>query len=319
MNMNDPKDLFRQAIAAAGFEAPDVIELGKMQRFSTNGRRSDTSGWCRLFLDGHAGVFGDFRSGFSSVWSAKDSKPPTLSQRQQRFAELQQARAAAATAQSIQWARAAAKNSLLWAQAIPITPGDPVSCYLNGRGIKLEVWPQALRYHSSLDYWLDGQSIGRFPAMVGVVTEVAGQMVSLHRTYLTVGGQKANVEIVKKLTASSAPLAGCSIKLVAPNKLDGALTIAVAEGIETALACFAASTTPTVSAISASGMERYQWPEGLQSLIVFADNDVNQVGQHAGAALARRAKLEGLKVRVLTPPDAGTDWADIWASQVEER
>ena len=97
----------------------------------------------------------------------------------------------------------------------------------------------------------------------------------------------------------------------------GALTIGVAEGIETALACSSASGTPTVSAISAGGLERFQWPAGLQSLIVFADHDASQVGQKAGAVLARRARSRGLMSRVLIPPVVGTDWADVWATQME--
>lgn len=310
---------FRLSIAAVGLIPPDNIKPGKLKRFPSNGRKGDTGGWCILFEDGRAGVFGDFRTGFSSLWCAKDDKPPTLTQRQQRAAELQRAKAEAAAAQAIQWARAANRNTALWAQALPIDANDPVHLYLDGRGIHLDTWPLALRYHPSLDYWQEGQCIGQFPAMLGTVTDASGQMVSLHRTYLTQQGRKANVVTVKKLTASSARLAGCSVKLAHPMVINGVTCIAVAEGIETALACFAASATPTVSAISAHGMEHYQWPDQTQSLIVFADNDDSQVGQRAAVALAQRAKSCGLVVRVLAPPEAGTDWADVWASQREAR
>jgi len=310
-------DEFKTAMLAAGLTPPEVIDPGRLLRYSTNGRKSDTSGWCRLFRDGRAGVFGDFRSGFSSMWTAADDKPATLVQRQQQADEMKLARAEAAEQQSLQWSRAATRNAILLAQTAPIQAEDPVARYLGGRGIKLKLWPPALRYHSALDYWQDGHCIGRFPAMVGVVTDVQGEVVSLHRTYLTQDGRKANVGVVKKLMAASARLTGCSVKLGQPSAIKDELTIAVAEGIETALACFAASATPTVSAISAQGMARYQWPVGLQRLIVFADNDANQVGQNAATALAKRAKSNRLAVRVLIPPEVGTDWADVWAAQKE--
>ena len=317
-HMTDPIEQFRQSIASAGLNPPESIKLGELHRFSSNDRKADTSGWCRIFLDGRTGVFGDFRRGFSCVWTAHDDKPPTLAQRQQRAAELQIAKTEAAAVQKIQWANAAIRNSNLLAQTLTIKSGDPVTCYLEARGLNLETWPQTLRYHPNLDYWHEGQCIGRFPAMIGAITDPLGQMVSLHRTYLTQDGSKAKVEIVKKFTAASASLSGCSVKLFNPIMLNGVNHIAVAEGIETALACYTASATPTVSAVSAHGLERYQWPESVQSLIIFTDNDLSLVGQRAGNALAKRAQSNGLLVRVLTPPEVGTDWADVWALQTEE-
>lgn len=315
--MREAIDNFRQAIKAVLGNAPEEIEPGKMQRFSTAARASDAAGWCRMFTDGGAGVFGDFRTGVSSLWSAEFTKPPTLSQRQQYVAELQLARSEAAAAQAVKWALAADSNATLWAQASPIAANDPVVSYLDRRGIQLRDWPQALRHHPDLSYWHEGQCIGRFPAMLGAVTDAAGELVCLHRTYLTADGRKAEVPTVKKLTACAARLAGASVKLCQPAPTVGGMTIGVAEGIETALACFAASGIPTMSAISAHGMEQYQWPLDVKSLIVFADNDVSQVGQRAAAALRRRANAGGLDVRVLTPPQAGADWADVWVSRAE--
>jgi hypothetical protein len=208
-------------------------------------------------------------------------------------------------------------NTTLWAKALPVQTSDPAARYLAGRGIHLPYWPIALRFHPALDYWQDGQCLGRFPAMLGEVTDVLGQRVSLHRTYLTQEGRKADVDIVKKLTAASARLIGCSVKLYCPEVIKGRLTIAVAEGIETALACSAASGTPTVSAISAQGVDRYFVPNGVERLIIFADNDINQVGQRAAAGLASRAKCPRTRVSVLTPPDDGTDWADVWAARAK--
>ena len=152
--------------------------------------------------------------------------------------------------------------------------------------------------------------------MLGAVTDVAGQLVSIHRTYLSEDGQKADVEIVKKLTGSSARLAGCSVKLGVSDLCHGVKTLAVAEGIETALACMTTG-MPTVSAISAQGLTAFHWPGDVVNLIIFADNDVSQVGQRAAAALQRRAKQRGLATQVFTPPIAGMDWADVLAARSE--
>ena len=62
---NHPAQDFRTAILAALGHAPEAIDPDKLHRFATSDRRGDSSGWCKLFADGRAGVFGDWRSGFS--------------------------------------------------------------------------------------------------------------------------------------------------------------------------------------------------------------------------------------------------------------
>ena len=305
---------FRRVVAVELGNVPDEIEPGRIQRFSLKKPASDKLGWC--LYKGRVGFYGDHRQGITLMWTARDDRALTLAQRQQRSDDMQRARVDAAAAQARRCKDAAVKNAALLATTLPLTDGDPVTRYLASRYLALDTWPAALRCHPHLAYWSLGKLIGYFPAMVGAVTDVAGQLVSLHRTYLTADGKKADVEIVKKLTAASAPLAGCSIKLAFPGDCGGVWTLAVAEGIETALACIRASAMPTVSAVSASGLARYCWPEGVQSLIVFADNDASQVGQRAGAALADRANSSGLCARLLTPPDPGLDWADVWAAQM---
>lgn len=314
--MNDHNEQFRREIAKAGFIPPETIRPGVMERFSTNGRRSDKSGWCKLFPEGGGGVFGDFRSGLSNTWFAQQIRPFSLAERQNQDAALRQARVEAAELQARQWVLAAAKNETLWSEAKPVTENDPVMRYLAARGIYMESRPQAVRCHPGLAYWHQGQCVGRFPAMLGAVTDVSGQLVSIHRTYLSEDGQKADVEIVKKLTGSSARLAGCSIKLGEPDLCYGVKTLAVAEGIETALACMTTA-IPTVSAVSAQGLSAFHWPGDVMNLIIFADNDMSQVGQRAAAALQRRAKQRGLAAQVFTPPIAGTDWADVLAARSE--
>lgn len=82
--MSDYLHQFRQAIEAAGLEAPaDVHDDGKLHRFSTNGKRGDDSGWYVLHSDGvPAGSFGCWRSGLTSTWYAKADQELTGTERQ---------------------------------------------------------------------------------------------------------------------------------------------------------------------------------------------------------------------------------------------
>ena len=91
--MREAADNFRVAILAALGHAPELIEPGRIHRFSTSARASDKAGWCQLFEDGRAGVFGDFRSGMSSVWTAQRRELMTPAERADMARRLAQAKA----------------------------------------------------------------------------------------------------------------------------------------------------------------------------------------------------------------------------------
>lgn len=218
---------FRVAILAALGHAPDVIEPDKLQRFATRDRRGDSSGWCKLFADGRAGVFGDWRGGFSQTWTA--AAPATSQERAELARQVAAATAERERVQRAQWADNARRIVKLQAELRPLVPGDPVALYLKRRGFA-GVWPlpECLRYHRALPYWHDGERIGTHAAMVAPMVTNDGRMVALHRTWLHADGHKADVPSVKKLTRAAGPLAGACIPLFKP--MSGKLGIA--EGIE---------------------------------------------------------------------------------------
>lgn len=74
---------FKAAIAAVGIEPPtDIIADGTRQRFSSNGKPRDNSGWYILHGDDRpAGSFGCWRSGYSQKWSYSKSKPLTAEEK----------------------------------------------------------------------------------------------------------------------------------------------------------------------------------------------------------------------------------------------
>lgn len=313
--MRDALDNFRTAIMAALGHAPDVIEPGKLQRSGTKewpGRqRGDNASWCKLFADLNGGVFGDWRTGLSETWHAKRDAPMTRQQRAELARQIAQATAERERERRRQWAANGQHIARLWAQCVPLVPGDPVTLYLKRRGIG-GAWPlpACLRLHRALPYWTDtGEKLGALPAMVAPLVAPDGRVVALHRTYLKADGCKASVPSVKKLTAASGPLAGACIPLHEPQRG----VIGVAEGVETAQAAHLASGLPTVAAYCAGNLAAYQWPAGVRRIVVFADAD--PTGAAAAQGLKARALRAGLSVAVIAPSTSGIDWCDVWAQR----
>jgi putative DNA primase/helicase len=192
--------------------------------------------------------------------------------------------------------------------SVPITIGDPVDYYLRARGIKLSVFSSELYYHAKLPYYEDKKLLGYFPAMLAKVQNENGQVVTLHRTYLG-DGCKANVLTPKKLMPAIKPGAsiGAAIKLYEP--IDGKL--ALAEGIETALAFNFATQLPIWATVSALGMEKVVLPSSVSEVVIAADNDASGCGQEAAANLMKRLLAERRSVRYVMPPIVGHDFNDV--------
>jgi len=302
--MHNPNiiEAIRQAV---GF-APAEIKARGLTRFPTSSRPSNRDGWVRVMPDGVV-RFGCWRQAITGWWrdGTADHRQPASDDRVERAAMAEQEQ---------QRQRNEKINRRTFDQAHPLTRQSPVGQYLVQRGLgKLTRAPQALRM-AALPYFDDGREIGRFPVMLAAVTDLHGSMVALHRTYIDAAGCKAPVPQPKKLSRTTGLLAGASIKLHEPTIIEGKLALGVAEGIETALACYLASGIPTWSCMNAGGVRSFDWPPGLQSLIVFADNDASGVGQAAGRDLAGRAAAAGVEVRVLVPETVGTDWLDTYVA-----
>jgi len=306
------------ALQAAGLRPLRIIP-GLLQRCPVDGDNpGKKSGAYRLFDDGApVCLWWNWRAGTSGSWHASGSSGQTPEERARMLAMMRQAQQERERAQADQWASNAERNAKQWEAAQHITDSNPAGLYLARRGLALQgTAHHALRYVPDLEYWDGPRSCGRHPAMLALVTAPSGAPVALHRTYLTRGGHKAQLPIVKKLTGTSGPMAGAAIKLHAPRLHGEELRIAlgVAEGIETAIAAEQIAGIPVWPCVSATGLASFSPPAGLQALYVFADNDASGTGQKAAAELAQRAARAGLVVRILTPRETGTDWADWLAS-----
>jgi len=190
----------------------------------------------------------------------------------------------------------------IFKDSVPLTGSDPVSKYLHSR--KLVLSPENVRYCPEL-YHSDTKT--HYPGMIAMVMNSKGIPVALHRCYLDRDKpQKAEIESPKKLTPGTEPLSGCAIRLFSA-KGD---TIAVAEGIETSIACMQIFDIPTWACISNTILEGFIPPEGIRKIIICSDNDANMVGQLSAYKLANRLYKADFLVDVRVPEVANSDWAD---------
>lgn len=190
---------------------------------------------------------------------------------------------------------------------------NPVRLYLRSRGIR-DFPTEALRLHPALPYFDENrQLVGKFPAMVARISDVNGRALTYHVTYLTSDGRKAPVECVKKVLPSNASITGGAIRL-SPV----AAHLALAEGIETALAVRQLYSVPCWAAVNANLMEKFEVPEGVERLTIYADNDSSFTGQKAAFVLANRLHKK-FRVAVEVAPAVDSDFADLLKPRSEQR
>jgi putative DNA primase/helicase len=191
----------------------------------------------------------------------------------------------------------------VWRESFPILKGDPVDVYLTRRGVGLDRYPTVLRYHRELGYYENKKKTGTYAAMIArIVTE--GKPATLHRTYL-LNGLKAPVASAKKIMSPVRTIKGGAVPLF--PAID---TLAVTEGIETALAVHKHFALPVWAAISEGGMQALVVPETVKEVLIFADNDASGVGQKAAQILASRMLEQGRRIEIHIPTTTGNDWLD---------
>ena len=167
--------------------------------------------------------------------------------------------------------------------------GTVAEAYLRSRGLEAPDSPDLL-FHPDLP---DFETKRGWAGMVALVRDGTGEPTGgIHRTYLLDDGS-AKAPPGKKMLG---PVAGGAVRL-APFPDDG--RIGVAEGIETALAAQAIFSVPTMAALSADGLRRWQWPAATSHVTIFADAGLP--GMQAAATLADQLNLANIPSRILTP------------------
>ena len=182
--------------------------------------------------------------------------------------------------------------------------GTPAERYLAARSITLtDDTTAVLRFHPAALYREAPDAPRRtFPALLAPVTDLAGRLTGVHRTYLDPApGPTSDPERLGKAPVASprralGRLAGHGVHLRPGNEA----TWLAGEGIETVLSL--APLFPdvgTVAALSAAHLAMLILPKGLTALIIARDND--PAGHGAAERLRERAEGASIAVTVLRP------------------
>ena len=184
----------------------------------------------------------------------------------------------------------------VWDATIP-SKNTLIEKYLTSRNITLAC-PNSLRFHPNLRH-KDGEY---FPAMVGEITNsLDNAFQGIHRTFLQRDGTAKAPLKNQKLMLGQAK--NGVVKLFEATE-----TVALAEGIETALSVAQMTEKPVWAALSAGNLKSLPLPNHILSVEIFADGD--EAGKDAATTAARKLSIEGRSVSIITAPD-GQDFNDL--------
>ena len=176
--------------------------------------------------------------------------------------------------------------------------GTLAEVYLRRRGVTHFDGTQSLRFHPSCFYRPKGTAeTQRWPALIGIVTDLHGGVTGVHRTWLDPelaepDHGKAQIESPKR------SLGDIWTHAVRFGIVDDVM--AAGEGIETILSVRdALPALPMIAALSASHLPAVAFPPRLRRLYIAADAD--PAGKRAASALAARAREVGIEAIVLLP------------------
>jgi len=185
--------------------------------------------------------------------------------------------------------------------------------YLKNRGLTLESIPDNLLFHPGLKYYCKG-IYNNYPALVALIANLDDEYASMLRIYITNDGQKAPIPSPKKIMPPVYPGATKGLAIQLYKVTD---KLAIAEGVETAIAVHQATGIPAWAAVSAYGMKHVQIPDSVKEVSIWCDKDKSLAGEQAGQHLAKRMIDAGKAVKLMIPEDPiplgrkGIDWLDV--------
>lgn len=191
--------------------------------------------------------------------------------------------------------------------------GTPAAVYLRSRGITMDL-PHTLRFARLAPPLIEGNGVlaangpGLLPALVAIVTDPAGALVGLQRTYLTEDGRKAAVKPTDtdrkpKVKYSLGNVVGGSIQLGPP-----AASMLVTEGLEDGLTLAQALGRSVWVAVGTSMMPQMAFAPVTRAVVIGADGD--DAGEVAAAKAAEAFAKAGLATRIMRPTRPYKDFND---------
>ncbi|MEF2071033.1 DUF7146 domain-containing protein [Consotaella aegiceratis] len=192
--------------------------------------------------------------------------------------------------------REAARRLFAMSQPIASTQAET---YLRRRGITAVRETAALRFHPHCFYRSgEHEPLETWPVMIAAVTDLAGHLTGVHRTYLDPSGfseaalGKAPIDTPRRAMGD---LAGRAVRFGVPGDV-----VAAGEGIETVLSLRCVlPTMPMAAALSSAHLAALQFPDTLRRLYLVRDDDPAGIG--ACEALAQRAQAAGIEALTLVP------------------
>ncbi len=196
------------------------------------------------------------------------------------------------------------------AASVPIE-GTPAATYLRRRGITMGL-PHTLRFARLAPPQIKGNGLleangpGLLPALVAIVTDAAGDLVALQRTYLTEGGRKAatkptDTDRKPKVKYSLGNVIGGSVQLGPPSA-----SILICEGLEDGLTLAQGLGRSVWVAAGTSMMPAMIFPSVVRSVVIGADG--NAPGEVAAQKAAAAYTASGLSVRIMRPTPPFVDF-----------
>lgn len=184
----------------------------------------------------------------------------------------------------------------IWSRAVPAA-GTLAEAYLRFRGIR-PPFPPDVRF---LDLPCD--KLGQLPCLVLAVRDVDGEVTGIQRIWLAPDGMgKADVAKPKR---SLGQVKGGAIRF---GDLDSAGVLTVCEGPEDGLSLLDLFGGPVWVAAGAVFMPHMQFPPGVRSIVIGADND--PAGRDAAQSAAQAFAARGLSVRIIRPVEGAKDFND---------
>lgn len=172
----------------------------------------------------------------------------------------------------------------VWGKCKPLIESCEAVKYLKSRGLE---WDFNCLRQGRLKHSAGGKF---YNCLVAAATSKDGEVEGVHRIYLQ-NGAKAKVVPCKMALGQ---IKGNSVKLAEPKGV-----LAIAEGIETAIAAMKLLKLPTWSAISGGNISSVIVPNSVHTVIVIGDND------DAGRIHAEKAResftARGLRSRIIYP------------------
>lgn len=175
--------------------------------------------------------------------------------------------------------------------------GTIVQSYLGGRSISLLRPGDPLRFHPRCHYRRskrDRPDVRRsWPAMIAIVTDLAGAITGAHRTWLDPATlDKAPVAYPRRAMGH---LLGNGVRFGKAGPI-----MVAGEGVETILSLrMVMPDMPAIAALSGAHLAAIQFPPGLQRLYVARDAD--PAGAAAETILTRRALEAGIETAPIDP------------------